>query len=66
LLRAVFDGALVGALGLEREVAFGVAHRQVGRPDVAGALELRRAGGELDRAACAWADGVRFIAVATG
>jgi hypothetical protein len=32
---AVFDGAPVGALGLEGELAFGVAHRVVGRPDAA-------------------------------
>jgi hypothetical protein len=35
---------------LEREVAFGVAHRQVGRPDVAAALPARGAGGELEAA----------------
>src|SRR3712207_7503718 len=38
----VGDGAFVGALGLQRELALGVAHRRVGRPDVAAALELRR------------------------
>src|SRR5438477_11063848 len=37
-LLPVFDGAFVGALGLQREVAFGLAHRLVGRPDVAAAL----------------------------
>ena len=40
----VVDGALVGALGLEGELAFGVAHRVVGRPDAAAALPARGAG----------------------
>ena len=35
---AILDSAFVGALGLERELAFGVAHRLVGRPDAAAAL----------------------------
>jgi hypothetical protein len=42
-------GALVGALGLRREVAFGLAHRLVCRPDVAPALAAWGAGGELNR-----------------
>src|SRR3954453_11899448 len=46
----VLDGALVGALGLEREFAFGLAHRLVGAPDVAAALAARGAGGELEAA----------------
>ena len=44
---AVADGAFVGALGLEREVAFGVAHGVVGRPDVAAALPADGAGLQL-------------------
>ena len=46
----VVDGAFVGALGLEGELAFGLAHRVVGRPDVAAALPARGAGGELEAA----------------
>src|SRR4051812_40620074 len=38
---------LIGALRLERELALGAAHRLVGRPDRAPALELRCAGLEL-------------------
>src|SRR3954451_299490 len=49
-LLPILDGAFVGALGLEREVAFGLAHRLVGRPDVASALAALRAGGELEAA----------------
>src|SRR3954468_19292475 len=50
LLLAVFDGAFVGALSLEREFAFGVAHRVVGGPDTVPALPARGAGGELEAA----------------
>jgi hypothetical protein len=35
---------------LERERAFGVAHRVVGRPDALAALVARGAGGELEAA----------------
>jgi hypothetical protein len=49
-LLAVFDRAFVGVLGLQREVAFGLAHRLVGAPDVAAALPTRRAGGEFEAA----------------
>jgi hypothetical protein len=41
---------LVGALGLEREFAFGAAHRVIRRPDSAAALVARRASGELEPA----------------
>ena len=41
---AVFDRALVGALGSERQLAFGLAHRGVGRPDAVAALPGRGAG----------------------
>jgi hypothetical protein len=51
-LLAAFDRAFVGVLGLQREVAFGLAHRLVGAPDVAAALPTRRAGGEFDAARC--------------
>jgi hypothetical protein len=47
---AVFDRPLVGALRLEREFAFGVAHRLVGRPDVAGALVARGPGLQFEAA----------------
>ena len=47
---AVVDGAFVGALGLQGELAFGLAHRVVGRPDAAAALPARSAGGELEAA----------------
>src|SRR4051794_14954595 len=50
LLLPVRDGAFVGALGLQRELALGWAHRVVGRPDTAAALMARRAGGELEPA----------------
>jgi len=40
----VGDVALVGELGLCGERAFGLAHRVVGRPDVAAALPARGAG----------------------
>jgi hypothetical protein len=46
----VGDGALIGALGLERKVAFGAAHRVIRRPDTATALIARRACGELKAA----------------
>src|SRR4051794_2345081 len=49
-LLPVFDGAFVGALRLEREFAFGLAHRRVGAPDVAAAPPARGAGGELEAA----------------
>jgi hypothetical protein len=41
----VGDRAFVGALRLEREVAFGLAHCEVGAPDVAAAMQARGAGG---------------------
>jgi hypothetical protein len=44
------DGAFVGALGLEGELAFGMAHRVVGRPDALAALPARRAGLQLEAA----------------
>src|SRR5512133_2553475 len=40
----------VGALRLEGELAFGLAHRLVGRPDTVAALSARGAGGELEAA----------------
>src|SRR3954453_6276155 len=43
-LLPVLDGALVGALGLEGELALGLSHSLVGRPDAAAALAARRAG----------------------
>jgi hypothetical protein len=49
-LLAVFDGAFVGALRLVRELAFGLAHRLIGRPYVAGAPPARSAGGQLEAA----------------
>jgi hypothetical protein len=51
---AVFDGAFVGALGLEGEFAFGVAHRVVGRPDAAAALVARGAGPAARGGASSW------------
>src|SRR3954464_4566532 len=48
LLLPVFDRAFVGALSLEGELAFGLAHRLVGRPDTLAALPARGAGGELE------------------
>ena len=47
---AVVDRAFVGALGLECELAFGFAHRVVGRPDAAAALPARRAGLQFEAA----------------
>src|SRR5215210_3089493 len=49
-LLPVFDGALVGALGLECELALGLAHRVVGRPDAAAALPARSAGLQFEAA----------------
>ena len=49
LLLPVFDGAFVGALRLESELAFGVANGVVGRPDTLAALPGRGAGGESRR-----------------
>jgi hypothetical protein len=40
----IVDGAFVGALGLEGEFAFGVAHGVVGGPGVAAALPAGGAG----------------------
>src|SRR5215211_6367576 len=45
-----FDCALVGALCLERELAFGLAHRLVGGPVAAAALPAPSAGLELEAA----------------
>src|SRR5215218_10117982 len=50
VLLAVLERALLGALRLARELAFGVAHRLVGRPDAAAALPARGAGGQLEAA----------------
>src|SRR5215208_7166313 len=44
----VFDRAFVGALSLQGELALGLAHRLVGRPDAAPALELGGAGLQLE------------------
>ena len=48
VLLPVFDRAFVGALSLEGELALGLAHRLVGRPDAAPALELGGAGLQLE------------------
>src|SRR5215218_768520 len=50
VLLPVFDCALVGALCLERELAFGLAHRLVGGPDAAATLPALSAGLELEAA----------------
>src|SRR5215207_8332910 len=49
-LLPVFDRALVGALRLQRELALGLAHRLVGRPDTAAALPAGSAGLQLEAA----------------
>src|SRR5215211_5065098 len=46
-LLPVVDGALVGALGLQCELALGLSDRVVGRPDTTTALEARGAGPQL-------------------
>src|SRR5215207_8789189 len=46
----VLDRALVGALRLQRELALGLAHRLVGRPDTAAALQAGSAGLQLELA----------------
>src|SRR5829696_1169014 len=48
VLLPVFDRAFVSALSLEGELALGLAHRLVGRPDAAPALELGGAGLRLE------------------
>src|SRR5215208_4629918 len=50
LLLPVLDGALVGALGLQRDLALCLTHRLIRAPDAAAALQPRSACSELEPA----------------